>query len=390
MAADKNNERFGVLFFGGLLLLAPWLGYRYAAHPSAVDCLLNTAIVLAASLVLAVVQGAITVATARLLGDRVVHLAIGVGKVRFTRQLGNVTVTLRTLPFASGAAIATTRARRQRWRLLVARSAGSLVMLILFIALTSRYGLDKRAILGSFATGAAIGPALLVVTGLAAYVGIINGFSIIGGSASLSAHPEGLRQLRELGFGLASETHAKSGAHLLAEQTARRGLEDSPDSHILQLVLATSLVNQSSPEAFATIDALVERGLAGHIRVLAFNLWAWAAYQRGDGELSERADQASLRALEAYPAHASVLDTRGHVLLWNGRLDEAEPILRRAHQLATTRGARASSAVGLALLYQARNRIDDAVEWLERARKADQDHWLIPRAVAAIEPLRRV
>jgi Flp pilus assembly protein TadD len=89
------------------------------------------------------------------------------------------------------------------------------------------------------------------------------------------------------------------------------------------------------------------------------------------------------------PDNSSLLDTRGHVLLWNGRLEEAERHLLRAYALRSNASGRASSAAGLALVYSKTNRRDEALAWLARAREQDAHQPVVARAIAAVDPLHR-
>jgi hypothetical protein len=110
---------------------------------------------------------------------------------------------------------------------------------------------------------------------------------------------------------------------------------------------------------------------------------------RGDEALQPEAEKTSLEAVTAAPRVPSVLDTRGHVLLWCNRLAEAEPLLLRAYQLGKG-STRASAAAGMAVLCARLNRVDEAATWLERARAQDAPHRLVARAAALVEPLRRI
>lgn len=134
----------------------------------------------------------------------------------------------------------------------------------------------------------------------------------------------------------------------------------------------------------------MKRELPPDLRPLCLNVWAWECYMRGCDELRSEADNASREAAEACPDSASILDTRGHVLLWNARYAEAEGHLQRAYGLATNPSTRASAAAGMAMLCASRNRPDDARLWLSRGRQENMHQRVTARAVAAVEPLSRV
>jgi tetratricopeptide (TPR) repeat protein len=84
-------------------------------------------------------------------------------------------------------------------------------------------------------------------------------------------------------------------------------------------------------------------------------------------ELREEADASSAFALEKAPNHSWALGTRGTVLVWLGRLDDAIPILEKAYVRASSRRARSGHACDLVAAHAARGDLEHAHKCLERA-----------------------
>jgi tetratricopeptide (TPR) repeat protein len=126
----------------------------------------------------------------------------------------------------------------------------------------------------------------------------------------------------------------------------------------------------SGEEKWQLVRSLIARKApspAARARLL--NTWAWECYERDDRSLLGEADDASREALELIPDDASLLDTRGHVLVWAGRHAEARALLLRAFELASTPEGRAYVACGLSLASASAGDRVDAEQWLTKARE---------------------
>ena len=332
----------------------------------------------------------VVVLVARALGDRVLAVVLGVGPQVYGRRFGAVHVSWRALPALGGASIVTARLEGQRARTAIAMFAGVAVLAAAMLAVVAIEHPTWQALGQGFTSRTAPDVDFLLV---AAFVIYANGFSALGIATRIrvltSIDEANLRTRRKLGLALEAERSIHKGAYDDAVSLLRRGLEDWPDDPVLLVDLAVALGAQEDPEGFAVAEALVKRELSAPLRPLALNAWAWACYLRGSDELCDEADCASRAALEARPDHPSFLDTRGHVLLWNGRHAEAEQHLRRAYDRAKHRHTRATAAAGLAMVFAATDRPGEAAAWLERARREGVQSALVARAVAIVEPLRR-
>lgn len=101
-------------------------------------------------------------------------------------------------------------------------------------------------------------------------------------------------------------------------------------------------------------------------------------------DLLKEADEHSAAAYERFKALAPAISTRGAVLLWMGKLDEAIGLLERAYVRASVPKSRASDACCLAIAYARRGERDVAAGWLARARANHPGSQLLPEAEAAL------
>ncbi|HVT08218.1 MAG TPA: site-2 protease family protein [Polyangia bacterium] len=92
--------------------------------------------------------------------------------------------------------------------------------------------------------------------------------------------------------------------------------------------------------ALAAAEAQLAGDLPPLARMLALNNWSWYAFLRRDEADRRLAERRSADALLLKPDFASVAGTRGAVLLWQGRVAEALPLLVRATDGAHTSQAR--------------------------------------------------
>jgi tetratricopeptide (TPR) repeat protein len=188
------------------------------------------------------------------------------------------------------------------------------------------------------------------------------------------------------------QQHYEQGAYGSAEQLAREALRTSPEDPGVQLYLGLALSARGHTEALAIADKLRQHDNPT-VRCLANNLWAWHAYLLGDEPLRTDAVRAIDEALSLASepnTHAAILDTRAHVALWSKRYADAErdflASLNTKHRKAS---GRMISAAGLAMVYAATDRPDEARAYLAKARAEGIEHDILARATAAVEPLSR-
>ena len=328
---------------------------------------------------------------ARALGDRLLTVQLGVGPQVFKVRLRQLcTVSLRVLPVLGSTVIITARERGQRARTAVAMLAGIAVLIGAMAALVFHEGAALDVLEHRLASGPAFDSTFLLAASFVVYMRGLSALGVLARIPSLTGiSNETLRARRKLGIAMQAASLSDRGAFDQAESLIRQGLIDWPDDSMLQVLLGITLNGRNDPDAFAFVEALVKRDLPASLKPMCLNLWAWQCYVREADELRAEADRASLAAVEAKPDNPSVLDTRGHVLLWLGRYADAERHLRRAYELATAAATRASSAAGLAMLYAATDRPGDAATWLARGRQQHVHLSVMARAIAAVEPLSR-
>lgn len=117
--------------------------------------------------------------------------------------------------------------------------------------------------------------------------------------------------------------------------------------------------------------------------VVANNL-AWAHFLSEDEAFREEADALSAESLGHFKSAGFALGTRGAVLTWLGRAEEARPLLEQAHVLNTTAVNRALNACCLALACVHLGERQRARAWVEEAKRSDASCILLPRALAAV------
>jgi hypothetical protein len=393
VAANGKNQQIGTAVFFGLLMLGlPFIGLAYVqpTRDAAENCVLNMLLLPLVLFVAICLEQLVTAAVGRLLGDRSAFVVLGAGPIKDTGTIRGTAIIFRLVPVSSMNGIVTTRPHGQRTRLGIAMLAGASV-LVTIVAVAMRSGPPWGGLMPSFANRVAFDTILIVGVGtvaLLSFVGAIATLFNLNGLTTIDAAALLVRQ--QLAYVLDAELLIARGAFVEAEACARRALEKHPDSALVQYTLASALTERDAPEAFAIVEALARsEDVPVQYRAAVNNLWAWQCCMSDRDELRGAADTASAAALAAAPKQPAFLDTRGHVLLWNGKHDEAAELLARAYKLGTTRSARASSAAGMAMASVARSRIDDAVMWLDRARAEDMHPQLIARATAAVDPLHR-
>jgi hypothetical protein len=376
---SRINTVMGTL----LLLGSPWMGLWDSDRSAAAVgfSAANMALAPLVCLLISALGQFVTTCVARLLGDRVVTVLLGLGPQLFGLRISSTFVSLRAFPFAGFNVIVTTRKRGQTARALVATLACIASLTALLIAVVCVRDASWTSLKQGLATGIAW-DMLIVIACASGLLWSVNAIE--------STFKEEVRKARRaLGYAASAQRYEMDGAYDLAIAEARRGLEDSPDNLMLLLVVATS-TNAKGEDALTLVEPLLSRNdVSAYLKPVVLNLWAWVCLVRGDDNLRAAADDASREALAAHPKSASLLDTRGHVLLWNGRHDEAEVHLKRAYELADRDSTYASAAAGLAMLCTAKDRPEEAAMWLQRGRDHDPDNVMMVRAVAAVEPLRR-
>lgn len=133
-----------------------------------------------------------------------------------------------------------------------------------------------------------------------------------------------------------------------------------------------------------------EMQLRPGIRALIANNAAWNLFMLGDPKAIETADKLSAMAVADLPKQASVLGTRGAVLIEKGELVEGEKLVRRALRLHHERIPKAANLACLAVAAVRQGKLQEAERFIERARTMDKECDLIPRAERELDARRHV
>jgi tetratricopeptide (TPR) repeat protein len=198
-----------------------------------------------------------------------------------------------------------------------------------------------------------------------------------------------LEELRVLPAVLEAEELRERDQFDAAYGVIRRALETAPDSWALRNSLALMLMHREQlHEARALMLELLKDDDSIETLVMRNNV-AWVDFLIHADEFREEADENSRLVLTRFKAAAFALGTRGAILGWLGRHDEAIAMLEQAYLRNTSDVNRALNACSLACSLAATGRADEARRWLERARASHPLSPLLGRAEAAIAHARR-
>jgi len=351
---------------------------------------LNSVLMLPASLLLLVLhQGARAIVGTRL-GIRS-GIQIGAGRRLVTIRGGSAPIVLHWFPCGAFVLDGATETRSLRLRMWLMCLSGTLSMAALGGTAWYVGGASWDAVGESVMTRAA--PAAVLVLGaifvLAVTSDVYRLFTIPLAPASR------LSSVLLWGHLFQAGDRAERQDHAGAAEAARHALAYVPDDPIAQRIHVATRQAVGEP-VLDLAKALIEKpSPVPSLRCQAANLWAWGCYLSQDPDLLAAADEASSEALflarndpASRTLEPGVLDTRGHVLLWAERYDEAADALTRANTLATNEGTRCASACGLAMVHAGCGRLPEAERWLAMARDLEPTHHLIARAEARVDAAR--
>jgi hypothetical protein len=155
----------------------------------------------------------------------------------------------------------------------------------------------------------------------------------------------------------------------------RDGLAKYPDSHALKNDLAVALLRTKRPEEARKLflELVGASGVEAAVDAIASNNVAASDITIGRQELLEEADRCSAAAYENASWHPNIMTTRGAVLVELGRPGEGLGLLREAMEKAHDKRTRAFAACYVAIGEHRRANREEAVRYLEAARKLDPD-----------------
>lgn len=333
---------------------------------------------------------------ARALGLRLFAVTLGSGRLwRRVRLLG-VTVELRAIPaggFAHGAPL---RAEGARWRMAGFALAGPSMNALLAVAAwpwLPELGdvAAWRSLAGALACGWVAANVFAVTACLLPYqmrsaIGPTPSDGLIVWNA-LRAGPELVHQWLVARFELEATWARGDGDIAGAIRVAREGLAEFPDSFNLTSLLGVLLVDAGQHEEAHTLflDQLTT-GPAELERAVTLSNVAWCDFLSGQDERLDEADHCSEEAFRHMGWSPAIQSTRGAVLAWSGRGEQALPLLRQAFGGAESPADRATVACVQALALRQLGQADEAKRALELARTLDPACPLLTRGAAERSP----
>lgn len=236
----------------------------------------------------------------------------------------------------------------------------------------------------SSAAGGSIGHAVVMAAELLLTVGLLP-FSIAGQSI-VPFESDGLKLVNLLlgrgdpaaAFGPSYYAMAREalmeGAPARALDICRQA-ESRLGAPWLDVMRSLEALARARSGDYAAAMAQREAALGGDLqpvaRAVALNDWSWYAFLEQDDRKRRLADRRSAQAVVLKPDLASLLGTRGAVLLWQGRLAEAVPLLERATAGAQTRRGRDIDRCLLAMASAGAGEVARARRLLAAVSKAD-------------------
>ena len=340
----------------------------------------------------------------RAVGLRVARVDLGVGRRLFQWQWGRTKLGLHAFPTLGLTFLGGERLEGLRGRLWLAVAAGPLVTagviagalawpepmrlvdgLLPAGAFASRLAVRESLVFGNFWM------LVLNLVPLPFFRGL--GLSSNDGAQLLSLPFRSAARMRELLI-MPDLLEAQELSEQGDDDAAQRVLEEAarrvPDSYALRNSLALVLLNRKRwDEARQVFLALLEEEPPQpEYRLLMRNNVAWASFCARRDELRAEADAHSAAVFARFKQAAWAQGTRGAVLFWLGRFEEAEGLLERAYTGNSMKSQRAANACCLAMSLAARGRLPEAERWLERAQANHPACWMLPEARSAVEAAR--
>ena len=337
---------------------------------------------------------------ARLVGLRVPRIDIGIGRRVAKWRWGRTSICVHAFPILGLTYLGADRVSGLKWRLWLAILAGPVTTA--FIAAAAVAALDAGLIDAAWPQRAVLkGPAMLEMVAFQAIWFVVlnllplplSGTQFKSDGTQLrwipTADGQEILELLVMPAVFEAEELRERDQFDAAFHVISHALETSPDSWVLKNFLAVLLMQRDQlHEARALMLELLKDDVSGarvpQALVLRNNV-AWIDFMIYGDELREEADENSLLALVGLEDAAFVLGTRGAILGWLNRHDEAIEMLERAYLRNSSDANRALNACSLACSLAATGRTDEARRWFERARASHPSSPLLGRAEAAIE-----
>lgn len=315
----------------------------------------------------------------------------GVGRELARLRLGALELRFNALPLLGLTIMAAQRPRLLRLRFFLAIAAGpattgAVLWLLLALPPSMRVGAFELQS-GPAVYGLAIVANAMMLIGNLWPITFSAGFRS-DGRLMLSLpwmHPATLKEFLTGHFVVdamsALERHEIDAAMRFTDEA----LAQYPDSFGARNMKATlNLELGRHAEAREQLVALMREGdsLDPQQQLILSNNLAWADFMLDDPAHLDEADVLSAKVLKKFDSASFALATRGAILNWRGKSEEACVLLERAYLTNLSNWSRALNACCLVLAYAKRGDQARAREWLEKAESADPKCTLLPRARA--------
>jgi tetratricopeptide (TPR) repeat protein len=332
---------------------------------------------------------------ARLLRLRVPRIDIGIGRRVARWRWRRTSISIHAFPLLGVTYLGADRVAGLRWRLWLTILAGPITtaliaigaLAVLDVGITDAFW-PQHAVLA--------GPAIIELVAFQAIWSLVVNLLPVEFHAGFSSDglqllriptvdSRQLEELRVLPAVLEAEELSECGQFEAAHAVIRRELETAPDSWALRNSLALMLMHREQlHEARVLMLELLKDDDSIQSLVIRNNV-AWVDFLINADEFREEANDNSRLVLTRFKDAAFALGTRGAVLGWLGRHDEAIAMLQQAYLRNNSDVNRALNACSLACSFAATGRVGEARRWVERARASHPGSALLGRAEAAIE-----
>jgi hypothetical protein len=317
----------------------------------------------------------------RALALDVPRIELGIGRRIARRRFGRTMVVLNAFPILGVTYFGTNTLDRLRRRLAPVLAAGPLVTMSL-VALVCVRGYRLQDLLWpdrAFVSG----PAFWELLGFQnLWMAVFNmwprevlGFHTDGAQLARlhRVEDEKLRLLLGRPLTIRASDCLDDGDLAGAEQAVAHARTTYGDSFLLREFDAHLMLERrelmAARERFVSL--LGEEMPHPNVRFLLLNNIAWTNFRLRDDTLRDEADEYSSTVIKKFPRLAFALGTRGSILYWQGKYDDAITKLAEAFARGSSTRNRAINACLLSLCYAQLGRREAATRWLARARSID-------------------
>jgi tetratricopeptide (TPR) repeat protein len=204
---------------------------------------------------------------------------------------------------------------------------------------------------------------------------------------ALTMKEDGIGHLRAAAFAMHWKAAHEKGDMRSAAAWIDRGLQEFPENRALLAHRASYLTAaERFDEARSLFKRLLEEADADNVaeRALLMNDIAYVNLLMGRKELLDEADSYSDHALKVFPWSAFTKGLRGAVFVGRGQLADGIGLLQHSLQESEEPAGRAQSACWLAIAEAQRGNYEAARSYVNIARDAHPESFLIARAERAI------